>query len=51
MVSSLGAVLAHAEATTDAHGYLQLLEFTRKHIPGRRCWARGWTCNGTITHD
>jgi transposase len=38
-VSALGAVLAHAEAATDAHGYLQLLEFARKHVPGRRCWA------------
>ncbi|WP_030926026.1 IS110 family transposase [Streptosporangium amethystogenes] len=38
-VSPLGAVLAHAEAVTDAHGYLQLLEFARKHIPDRRCWA------------
>jgi hypothetical protein len=45
-VSSLGAVLAHAEAATDAHGYLQLLKFARKHVPGRRCWAldtaRAW---------
>ncbi|MEV4364914.1 IS110 family transposase [Nonomuraea sp. NPDC049625] len=38
-VSALGAVLAHAEAATDAHGYLQLLEFARQHIPDRRCWA------------
>ncbi|WP_336213284.1 IS110 family transposase [Nonomuraea sp. LPB2021202275-12-8] len=38
-VSSLGAVLAHAEAATDAHGYLQLLNFARQRVPGRRCWA------------
>jgi hypothetical protein len=31
-VSSLGAVLAHAEAATDAHGYFQLLEFAREHV-------------------
>jgi transposase len=38
-LTCLGAVLAHAEATTDAGGYLRLLEFAQQHIPGRRCWA------------
>ncbi|TMQ99249.1 IS110 family transposase [Actinomadura soli] len=38
-VSSVGAVLAHAEATTDQRGYRKLLDFARKQIPGVRCWA------------
>ncbi|MFD0535408.1 hypothetical protein ACFQY7_18285 [Actinomadura luteofluorescens] len=32
-VTSLGAVLAHLEASTDARGYARLLEFAELHFP------------------
>ncbi|UBU08366.1 hypothetical protein [Nonomuraea gerenzanensis] len=35
-VRALGAVLAHAEVATDADGYLELLEFARRQVPGPR---------------
>ncbi|MEV7042533.1 IS110 family transposase [Amycolatopsis sp. NPDC051061] len=39
IVTPIGAVLAHTDATADAHGYKELLHFARRHIPGARCWA------------
>ncbi|MGX6608463.1 IS110 family transposase [Micromonosporaceae bacterium Da 78-11] len=38
-VSAVGAVLAHAEASTDLQGYGKLLPFGRQQFPGTRCWA------------
>ncbi|MGW7244605.1 IS110 family transposase [Streptomyces sp. NPDC054804] len=38
-VSPIGAVLSTTDAPANARGYRRLLDFARKHIPGRRCWA------------
>ncbi|MFI6663223.1 transposase [Streptomyces sp. NPDC050523] len=38
-VNPIGAVLASTDASANARGYRRLLDFARKHIPGRRCWA------------
>ena len=39
VVTPVGAVLAHTDVTADARGYRELLQFTRRHVPGVRCWA------------
>jgi transposase len=38
-VTTVGAVLAHTDATTDQRGYQELLNFARQHVPKARCWA------------
>ncbi|MBZ9645440.1 IS110 family transposase [Streptomyces sp. PSKA30] len=38
-VSPIGAVLSTTDAPANVRGYRRLLDFARKHIPGRRCWA------------
>jgi transposase len=38
-ITSVGAVLAHTEATTNSRGYQRLLDFAGQHVPGSRCWA------------
>ncbi|GAB2891617.1 IS110 family transposase [Streptomyces deserti] len=38
-VSPIGAVLETTDAPANARGYRRLLDFARKNIPGRRCWA------------
>jgi transposase len=39
IVTPIGAVLASAQTSADAHGYRTLLDFAQAHAPGRRCWA------------
>jgi len=38
-VTALGATLGSTQASADAGGYRQLLQFARGHLPNRRCWA------------
>ena len=38
-VTTIGATLGAAEATADATGYQQLLQFAHDRLPGTRCWA------------
>lgn len=39
VVTSVHAVLARTDVAADARGYRELLEFTRRHVLGARCWA------------
>jgi hypothetical protein len=38
-VTSLGGVLAQTNTGADAAGYQHLLDFARRQLPNRRCWA------------
>ncbi len=38
-VSPIGAVLETTDAPAHGRGYRRLLDFARRHVPGRRCWA------------
>lgn len=38
-VTAIGAVTAHTQASADTRGYRALLDFSRTHAPGSRCWA------------
>ncbi|MEC5193557.1 MULTISPECIES: IS110 family transposase [unclassified Arthrobacter] len=37
--TATGSIRAHIEATADGPGYARMLDWARKHAPGRRVWA------------